>query len=385
MNIPLKVGAAVLIGSLVSACSGGGSPSFPKTAQMTQELPSHRVIEGRTAKQIMFNTDLAAAEHSQRHLQRLASANNMVYWGGPIQKVPKIYLIFWGQTYATDTAADPDGQASYFIRYVNGIGGSPWLNIDSQYNGTGQGFITNPPGQLLGTWYDPSPVPPTPVDADIANEAVKSISHGFPYSADANYVVVTPTHHNESGFAVQWCAWHSNTTSAYGPVAFTLMPHMTDAGASCGQYSVNPAPGGNLDGVSIVGGHEISETATDPQLNAWYDNRGAEIGDKCAWVGLTNITFSTGTFPVQPLWSNAVAACATSWGSTPTPTPSPSPTRTPTPTPSPSPTQTPTPTPSPTRTPTPTPSPTRTPTPTPSPTRAPSPTPTPCTNGNCQN
>jgi len=41
------------------------------------------------------------------------------------------------------------------------------------------------------------------------------------------------------------------------------------------------------------------------------DNTGSEIGDKCAWMNLTNITLSTGTFAIQPLWSNAISGCAT--------------------------------------------------------------------------
>ena len=42
----------------------------------------------------------------------------------------------------------------------------------------------------------------------------------------------------------------------------------------------------------------------------WLDSRGAENGDKCAWISsgqgaASNIHLSTGTFPVQSLWSNA--------------------------------------------------------------------------------
>jgi hypothetical protein len=30
--------------------------------------------------------------------------------------------------------------------------------------------------------------------------------------------------------------------------------------------------------------HELEEAATDPDLNAWYDRRGMENADKCAWT-----------------------------------------------------------------------------------------------------
>ena len=38
--------------------------------------------------------------------------------------------------------------------------------------------------------------------------------------------------------------------------------------------------------------HELEETATDPQLNAWYSANGKENGDKCAWTWGT--TYSSG-------------------------------------------------------------------------------------------
>ena len=44
-----------------------------------------------------------------------------------------------------------------------------------------------------------------------------------------------------------------------------------------------------------------------PLLNAWYDSSGNEIGDKCAWINLHEVTTSGGSFAVQPLWSNAAS------------------------------------------------------------------------------
>ena len=68
---------------------------------------------------------------------------------------------------------------------------------------------------------------------------------------------------------------------------------------ACGENAVNSGAAGKLDGFSIVLGHEIEETATDPgaedvigtgtsatQIGGWYDALDAnENGDKCAWVG----------------------------------------------------------------------------------------------------
>jgi hypothetical protein len=53
--------------------------------------------------------------------------------------------------------------------------------------------------------------------------------------------------------------------------------------------------------------HESEEAISDPDLNAWYDSRGEENADKCAWTfGHSLLRFSDGTeWKVQGNWSNA--------------------------------------------------------------------------------
>ena len=152
-------------------------------------------------------------------------------------------------------------------------------------------------------------VPSHPSDAQIQAEARTADTHfGAGTSDNVEIVVATPTGHSTSGFGTQWCAYHGAVGSAPN-VTYTNLPYMTDAGASCGENSVNGGSAGRLDGVSIVEGHELAETITDPLLNAWYDSSGSEIGDKCAWFNLHNISTSGGSFAVQPLWSNAARGC----------------------------------------------------------------------------
>jgi hypothetical protein len=118
----------------------------------------------------------------------------------------------------------------------------------------------------------------------------------------------TATGNNSSGFGRQYCAYHSSTTSSYGDIAYTNLPYITDAGASCG---ANFNGLGALAGITIVEGHEAAETITDQfPSTGWLDSGGAENGDKCAWItsgqgAAANVTFTSGTFPVQSLWSNA--------------------------------------------------------------------------------
>ena len=59
----------------------------------------------------------------------------------------------------------------------------------------------------------------------------------------------------------------------------------------CLAQSTGPNLAG-ADSMLSVLAHELEETATDPQLNAWYSANGKENGDKCAWTWGT--TYSSG-------------------------------------------------------------------------------------------
>jgi hypothetical protein len=49
----------------------------------------------------------------------------------------------------------------------------------------------------------------------------------------------------------------------------------------------------------------------NPQLNAWYDSSGNEIGDKYAWIFSSAVTLTNSTtWQLQEEWSNAINGCA---------------------------------------------------------------------------
>src|SRR5260370_32036602 len=144
-----------------------------------------------------------------------------------------------------------------------------------------------------------NPMQDTLAPAGLASEAARAVAFIDARNlADSNFVIATPQKFNEAGFNQnQYCAWHDYTTPAGYPglqqgIAFTNMPYVLNAGGGCGMDFVNPAPAGNLDGVTLVLGPEIAETLTDPGAEsstglvhngAWFDYQGWEIGDKCAW------------------------------------------------------------------------------------------------------
>jgi serine protease len=178
--------------------------------------------------------------------------------------------------------------------------------------GTSGTAAGNPPGIFVDTWQDTSSAPTHPRQSQLAAEAVKAAKHWGNTTAASNasvqYVIATAHNNNSTGFGTQYCAWHSYTSSTAGNVAYTNLPYITDAGASCGANFNGLGPNA---GITIVEGHEMGETITDQfPSTGWLDSGGAENGDKCAWISSgsgasTNITLTSGVFPVQTLWSNA--------------------------------------------------------------------------------
>lgn len=136
------------------------------------------------------------------------------YTGGPVQTVPVTYLIFWGWSGAVDNTADPDLLAPYMVSFFQAMPASSWLNTVTQYyqNLGSVLYITNPAGQYGGAEYDSSAVPATYTDTDVRNEALKYANGSLGYSANANYIVVTPHGHTIDGFDAAmngFCAYHS--------------------------------------------------------------------------------------------------------------------------------------------------------------------------------
>jgi hypothetical protein len=102
---------------------------------------------------------------------------------------------------------------------------------------------------------------------------------------------------------VNYCGYHGVFAWKGIQVKYAVFPYLTCAGCSLSGRSV-------LDMLTIVTSHEIREAVTDPGdngKNAWYDRRGYEADDKCAWHHL--YPMAAGGYWVQPEYSNAAKGC----------------------------------------------------------------------------
>jgi serine protease len=290
-----------------------------------------------------------------------AAGSGPLHYGGGVHGIgvttgaPKVYLVFYGSQWGstgtdgngnTTFSGDTVGMAPRLQQLFKGIGTNNELysGVMTQYcEGVASGATTCPAGSahvgyptggaLAGVWADTGTASPSSANGhQLGVVAVAAASHFGNTTAASNrnaqYVIVSPHGTTPDGFNTPgggFCAWHDwngdttltggAVTSTVGDIAFTNMPYVTDAGTSCGQGSVNSGSAGTLDGVTIVEGHEYSETITDQNpAGGWTDTTGYENADKCAWVSTgpgasANFAFSTGTFAMQTTWSNDVNGC----------------------------------------------------------------------------
>ena len=307
MSTPFKLAAIGLAALAIAACSGTSSTT---PGPIGNGLMPTAIHQGGGA-----NMDLSKVHVMGTLANHMVAAQpdiQLNYNGGNVEVKAQVYVVFWG---FGKSGGDPSKEKAYLTKFLQGVGGSKWMNIDHQYYqiiGGKKSLIQNNAGMLKGGWVDDTNAEPTnPSDAQIQAEAGKLEAH-FGFQRDASYVVATSHSHNSPGFGTSYCAYHGATTAGGKTISYTNLPYMTDAGANCGEDFINPGTKGLLDGVSIVEGHEYAESQTDPEPpSGWYNNSYGEIGDICAWQKppAADITLSTGKFAVQGLFDNKKSAC----------------------------------------------------------------------------
>ena len=299
--------------------------------------------------------------HATARVGAATSANTLSYGGGidgigVTSGKEKVYLVFWGTQWGTETtksgnltfSKDTAGAASRLQNLFKGLGtgGEQWSGTMTQYCdgsnvkagatscSSSDAHIAYPTGgALAGVWYDNSKAEPSAASGNqLAKEAIKAAGHFGNTTASSNryaqYVILSahgtnPDNYQTGGF----CAWHDYNgdsslsggaaSSPYGDIAFTNLPYVLDQGTSCGENFVNSGSAGKLDGFTIVEGHEYAETITDQNPAGGWTNTssGAENGDECAWInpgqqgGSDNVKMGNGSYAMQSTWSNDTNEC----------------------------------------------------------------------------
>jgi len=199
---------------------------------------------------------------------------------------------------------------------ASNIGGSPYFNINTTYFNGSNVHVSNSVNYVKSTNDNYSHGTAL---SDSAIQAVVSgaISGGaLPKDTNGVYFVLTSADVNAtSGFCTQYCGWHTHGTIGGSDIKYSFIGNPDRCPSSCAAQTTGPNGNAGADGMASIISHELEEAVTDPDLNAWYDRRGYENADKCAWTfnptyaaangALANMKLGTRDFLIQRNWVNA--------------------------------------------------------------------------------
>jgi hypothetical protein len=231
-------------------------------------------------------------------------SNGIIYNGGPIiTGTTNIHFIWYGN-WASSTQ-------QILTDFAQSDGGSAYYNINTTYyNGSGTHVTnaTNFSGASNDNYSHGTSL------SDSAIQAVVAATN--PTDTNGVYFVLTSADVTAtSGFCTQYCGWHTHASIGGRDIKYSFVGNPERCPSSCEEQSTGPNGSSGADGMASIIAHELEEAVTDPDLNAWYDRRGEENADKCAWTFGTEYTASNGAlanmrlgnrdYLIQQNWVNA--------------------------------------------------------------------------------
>ena len=313
--------ALALVAAFAAACSDRPAPTQPGA-------PSFLDVQGTTTHVHVMPTKAQALGLSDARPGGgggKKANTGIFYHGGPVFYQTNVVAVYWANStiYNGGPGAGTTGPGSadnsligYFLR---NLGGSPYFNINTTYfDGTGA-HVQNVVN-YTGFWAANTNVPASGAnvsDAQIQAQLISGFTSGaITFDQNTLYEVFSgPGVNLGGGFGTQYCAYHGHFSWNGNDVKYSAMPHDYDFPTACAALSGSPNNDFAADAEVNTLAHETEETTTDEDLNAWFDRRGQENADKCAWTFGTTYTTSNGSvanmnlggkdFLVQRNWVNA--------------------------------------------------------------------------------
>jgi len=245
--------------------------------------------------------------------------NGISYHGGPVMLgTTSVYFIWYGNW--SGNTAD-----SILSNLATNVGSSPYFNINTTYYDGSNRHVSNSV-HYAGSTTDNYSHGTAVSDAGIQAIVSSAISSGrLPKNTGAVYFVLTSADVSaSSGFCTQYCGWHTHGTIAGMDIKYAFIGNPDRCPSACAAQTTSPNGNLGADGMASIIAHELEEAVTDPDLNAWYDVRGYENADKCAWTfgttykvangSLANMKLGSRDFLIQQNWVNSGAGfCAKSF------------------------------------------------------------------------
>ena len=252
------------------------------------------------------------------------------YHNGPVMTTNQAFAIYWQPSNWSQTMAL--GYSSLVDRYFGDVAADSGRTSNVYYAATqysaiqysssfgGSVTVTDP---LPASGCRDSATSVCLTDAQLQSE-IKAVMARQGWTGGANklyFLFTAPGVGSCMGSScafTQYCAYHSWIGSGTSATLYANQPYVDGVSGCDAGYHPN---GGAGDAVLNVVSHEHNEAITDPQGSAWYDVRGYENGDKCAWSfgalsgpsgAQYNQTINGNHYILQLEYSNADRGCVQS-------------------------------------------------------------------------
>ena len=271
---------------------------------------------------------------------RTTSAGSNLSWhGGPVVRGDRTYAIYWQPSTAWYMSPTYSSLIDGFLGNVASANAGK-SSADTYFNDTqyydGSGNVSFSGSAFGGSVVDSNPFPASGCsdsvaatsiclsDSQMRTEIANVIrANGWTPNGNTIFFMFTPKgvgscYSSSSCAFSSYCAYHSSFSTGGGTALYANQPYTGTAPSACGSgQSPNADP--DADSTISVVSHEHNEAITDPLGTAWYDRRGYEDADKCAWNfgsnpsgsagAYYNQSIGTGRYYVQQNWSNKSSGC----------------------------------------------------------------------------
>jgi hypothetical protein len=241
---------------------------------------------------------------------RHGGSNGIVYHGGPVMLgTPNLYYIWYGNW-------SGNSAPTILTDFAQHLGGSQYELINSTYY-DGAGHVSgslNYGGSTTDNYSQGTSLSDAQIQAVVAS-AIPSLHGGVADSNGVYFVLTSQDVTASSGFCTQYCGWHTSGTIGGKDIKYSFVGDPSRCPSACEFQTVGPNGSSGADGMASIIAHESEEAISDPDLNAWYDRRGNENADKCAWTfgatsaasngALYNVTLGAKQYLIQRNWVNA--------------------------------------------------------------------------------
>jgi len=291
--------SALMLGGCVGAPEPGEEGTTVQAQDPAPEGKGARTLDGFTLE----NFASPDGQGKPGGQAKPGGGNGITNHGGPVMHgTVNVHYIWYGNHAAS--------VKNTLTTFANNIGGSAYFNINKAYTDS-----TGAVSGLVAKSADASDnYSQGTALSDAAIQAIVAAQN--PTDTNGVYFVLTdPTVNATSGFCTQYCGWHTHGTIGGKDIKYSFVGNSNRCPASCAAQNTGPNGTDGSDGMASIIAHELEEATTDPDLNAWYDTRGYENADKCAWTfgttstaangALYNVTLGGTQFLIQQNWRNA--------------------------------------------------------------------------------